>query len=176
MRQFLGVLNPWNEGYKPITTLFEIAVFPLARSTNHCLKMTRCFYKELDTILCCDHTFTAKSPLDILVGLEPVESGLSPEDELIGEEVEADDVVQLTAGSLSGLSSQELFCTPEMTWQLQSGKQEAGEQIPDVALRGIPYTLVEHFCQIRKRSRPSKEDVFQEVMQCSDVENREHKH
>ncbi|EMP41846.1 hypothetical protein UY3_00881 [Chelonia mydas] len=86
--------------------------------------------QELDTIFCCDHTSTVKSPVDILVGLEPEECGPSPEDELIDKEVEADDNVQPTAGSPGGSSSQELFSTPEMTRQLQSGKQEAGEQIP----------------------------------------------
>ncbi|KAM7181809.1 uncharacterized protein RBU57_000460 [Macrochelys suwanniensis] len=61
-------------------------------------------------------------------------AGPTPEDEVIDEKMELDDV-EPTAGSPSRVSSQELFFTLEVSSQsrqLHSGKQEAGEEIPGV--------------------------------------------
>ncbi|EMP41383.1 hypothetical protein UY3_01394 [Chelonia mydas] len=44
---------------------------------------------------------------------------------------------------------------------------------PDVAFRKSPQTLAKRPCQIRKCLRQSKEDMFQEVLQCSNAEKRE---
>ncbi|XP_050797837.1 zinc finger and SCAN domain-containing protein 29-like [Gopherus flavomarginatus] len=49
------------------------------------------FYKELDGILAGDLTSTAKSTMDISVGLELVESVSNPEEEVTDEEVESED-------------------------------------------------------------------------------------
>ncbi|XP_039359419.1 zinc finger and SCAN domain-containing protein 29-like isoform X2 [Mauremys reevesii] len=56
------------------------------------------FYKELDAILSGDPTSTTKSPVDTSVGLEMVERGPNPEDEVTDEEVELDDDVELPVG------------------------------------------------------------------------------
>ncbi|KAH1180230.1 hypothetical protein KIL84_009066, partial [Mauremys mutica] len=42
-----------------------------------------------------------------------------------------------------------------------------------VALRNTPRTPAERLCQIRKRPRRSKEDMFWEVLQFSNAEERE---
>ncbi|CAM2118419.1 unnamed protein product [Caretta caretta] len=47
--------------------------------------------------------------------------------------------------------------------------------MPDVASRNTPRTPAEHHSQIRKRPRHSKEDMFWEVLQCSNTEKRERK-
>ncbi|EMP24041.1 hypothetical protein UY3_18899 [Chelonia mydas] len=87
-----------------------------------------------------------KSPMDTSMGLELAESGPNPENEVIDEEVEVDDNVEHTVGSPG-----------------------------DMAFKGIPYTPAECFHQIRKHPRWSKEDMFQEVLQYSDAEKREHR-
>ncbi|XP_077673919.1 uncharacterized protein LOC144265286 [Eretmochelys imbricata] len=136
------------------------------------------FYKELNTILSGDSPSTAKRSVDTLGGMDAAKRGPNPEDEVIDEEVELDEDVQLPVGSPSGAGSQELFSTPEVSGQSQqslSGEQEAGDEMPDVDFRNTPCTPAEHLHQIRKRPRHSKEDMFQEVLQCSNAEKREHK-
>ncbi|CAM4643014.1 unnamed protein product [Lepidochelys kempii] len=111
------------------------------------------------------------------LGVEAVERGSNPEDEVIEEEVESDDDVQLPVGSSGGASSQELFSTPEVSRQSQqllSGEQEAGDKMPGMWPSGTPpSTLAKHLRQITKRPRRSKEDMFREVLHCSSAEKRE---
>ncbi|CAM4708700.1 unnamed protein product, partial [Lepidochelys olivacea] len=112
------------------------------------------------------------------LGVEAVERGSNPEDEVIDEEVESDDDVQLPVGSSGGASSQELFSTPEVSRQSQqllSGEQEAGDKMPETMWPSgtPPSTLAKHLRQITKRPRRSKEDMFREVLHCSSAEKRE---
>ncbi|EMP35934.1 hypothetical protein UY3_06900 [Chelonia mydas] len=98
-----------------------------------------------------DPTSTAKSLVDTSAGLETADSRLNPENEVVDEEVELEDDVERTAG-LSAVS-QDLFSTLEVSSQSQqfvSGKHHAGEESPDVAFRGTPYTLTEHLREIKK--------------------------
>ncbi|EMP40349.1 Zinc finger and SCAN domain-containing protein 20 [Chelonia mydas] len=91
------------------------------------------FYKELDAILSGDTTSTTKSPVDASAGLEAVERGPNPEDEIVDEKVELDDNVELPMGPPSGSGSQKLFSTLEVSSQSQqllSSEQEAGEETP----------------------------------------------
>ncbi|CAM4709795.1 unnamed protein product, partial [Caretta caretta] len=131
----------------------------------------------LGAILGGDLTSTTKSPVDTSAGVEAVERGSNPEDEVIDEEVESDDDVQLPVGSSGGASSQELFSTPEVSRQSQqllSGEQEAGDKMPGMWPSGTPpSTLAKHLRQITKRPRRSKEDMFREVLHCSSAEKRE---
>ncbi|KAM9172798.1 uncharacterized protein ACDP82_020224 [Pangshura tecta] len=109
--------------------------------------------------------------MDTLEGTEVAEREPNLEDEIIDEEVELDEDVQLPVGG-----SQELFFAPEMSSQSQQlldDEQEAGDETPDVAFRNTSHTPAEHLHQIRKRPRHSKEDIFQEVLQCSSAEKRE---
>ncbi|EMP30658.1 hypothetical protein UY3_12213 [Chelonia mydas] len=125
-----------------------------------------------------DPTSTAKSPVDTSADQEVVERGPNPEDKVIEEEVALDDNVQLPVGSPGAVGSQELFSTPEVSSQSQqllSGEHEAGEEMPDVAFRNTPGTPAEHMSQIRKCPQCSKEDMFWEVLQCSNAEKRERK-
>ncbi|KAM7176319.1 uncharacterized protein RBU57_002065 isoform 2-T2 [Macrochelys suwanniensis] len=118
------------------------------------------FYKELVGILGGDPTSTAKSTVDISVGLEPVESVPNPEEEVIDEEVEAED------GETRDASSQELFCTPEVSSQsLQS--------LSDFTSRNNPPTAAECLRKIRNWPRRTKEDMFQIMLQQSEAENTE---
>ncbi|EMP40717.1 Zinc finger and SCAN domain-containing protein 20 [Chelonia mydas] len=184
----------WEKGYDQDTVQCRAKelrkVYQKAREANHrssAVLKTCCFYKELDAILGSDSTSTAESPVDTSAGLKLVESGRNSEIEVLDEEVEIEDDVEAMAGSPGGVSSQELFSTPEVStqsWQSHSGKREAGEDTPgtwfcfvkcrDVAFRDTPYTLWEHFFQIRKCLRQSKEDMFWELLQYSDAEKREH--
>ncbi|XP_074801564.1 uncharacterized protein LOC141982910 [Natator depressus] len=133
------------------------------------------FYKELDAVLGGDPTSTAKSPTDTLVGLEAAKRGPNPEDEVIHEEVELDDD-EFPAESPGGAGSQELFSTPEFSKQLLSGEQEAVEETPaDVAFRNTPHTPAKCLHQIRGCRKCSKDDMFWEVLHCSNTEKREHK-
>ncbi|XP_073159892.1 uncharacterized protein [Lepidochelys kempii] len=127
-----------------------------AREANRCfgaMPKTCCFYKELDAILDGDPTSTAKSLVDISAGLEAADSGLNPEDKVMDDEVELEDNVEPMAGSSGCATSWDLFSTPEGSNQSQQpvfGAHDAGEESPDVAFRGMPYTLAEHLPQIRK--------------------------
>ncbi|XP_053882769.1 zinc finger and SCAN domain-containing protein 29-like [Malaclemys terrapin pileata] len=150
-----------------------------AREANHpsgASPKTCRFCKELDSILGGNPISIAKSPMDTLEGTEAAERGPNLEDEVIEAEVELDEDVQLPAGSPGGAGSQELFFTPEMSSQSQqslSDEQEAGDETPDVAFRNTPHIPADHLHQIRKRPRHSKEDMFQEVLQCSSEEKKE---
>ncbi|EMP23897.1 Zinc finger and SCAN domain-containing protein 20 [Chelonia mydas] len=107
-------------------------VYQKARETTHhssAMLKTCHFYKELNAILDYDPTSTAKNPVDTLAGLEPAQSEPNPEDKVIDEEVELDDDMELTAGSPSDASNQELFSTSQ-SQQSQSGEQEAREGTP----------------------------------------------
>ncbi|XP_043363770.1 uncharacterized protein LOC122458685 [Dermochelys coriacea] len=103
-------------------------------------------------------------------------SGLNPKEEVVDEEVELEDNVENMTGSSSGMASQDLFSIPEGSRQSQqsiSGVYDAGEESSDVDFRGTHCTLAEHLCQIRKRPRWIKEDMFQEVLQSSEAEKGE---
>ncbi|XP_030434589.1 zinc finger and SCAN domain-containing protein 20-like [Gopherus evgoodei] len=106
------------------------------REANHCsgaAPQTCHFYMELDATRG-DPTSTAKSSMDSSAGLELAENGPNPEDEVINQEVELDNHVEPTAGLPCGVSSQELFSTPEVSSQSQqshSNKQEAEEEIAE---------------------------------------------
>ncbi|XP_030395239.1 uncharacterized protein LOC115637784 [Gopherus evgoodei] len=149
------------------------------REANRCSSAspkTCRFYKELDAILGDYPTSIAKILVDTSEGTEIAERGHNPEDEVIDEEVELDEDVQLPVGLLGGAGSQELFSTPEVSSQSQQllfSEQEAGDETPAVALRNTPRTPAERLHQIRKYSRRSKEDMFWEVLQCSNAEKRE---
>ncbi|XP_034640877.1 zinc finger and SCAN domain-containing protein 29-like [Trachemys scripta elegans] len=107
------------------------------REANRCSSaapQTCHFYMELDATLSGDPT--SKSPMDTSSGLELAENGPNPEDEVINQHVELDNHVEPTAGLQCGVSSQELFYTPEVSSQSQqshSNKQEAGEEIPEAS-------------------------------------------
>ncbi|XP_074922648.1 calcyphosin-2 isoform X2 [Chelonoidis abingdonii] len=150
-----------------------------ARGANHpsgASPKTCRFCKELDANLGGDPISIAKSPMDTLEGTEAAEGGPNLENEVIDEEVELDEDVQLPTGLPSGAGSQELFFILEMSSQSQqllSDEQEAGDETPDVAFRNTHPIAAEHLHQIRKRPRHSKEDMFQEVLQCSNAKKRE---
>ncbi|KAG6921419.1 zinc finger protein 26-like, partial [Chelydra serpentina] len=57
----------------------------------------------------------------------------------------------------------------------EDSRESSGPESPisDVAFRNTPNMLAEHLRQIRKHPRCSKEDMFQEVQQCSNAEKRE---
>ncbi|XP_034613732.1 zinc finger and SCAN domain-containing protein 29-like [Trachemys scripta elegans] len=145
-----------------------------AREANHrssASPKTCQFYEELDTIVGGNLTTTTT---DALAGLEAAERGPNLEHEVIDEEVELDEVVPLLVELPSGAGNQELFSTPEVSSQSQqslSGEQEAGDETPDVG--NAPHSPVERLCQVRKRPRHSKEDMFREVLHCSNAEKRE---
>ncbi|EMP25487.1 hypothetical protein UY3_17434 [Chelonia mydas] len=96
------------------------------------VKDVKTCYTEQNAILGGDPTSIAKSPVEILTGLEAVERGPNLEGEVIDEEVELDDDVELLGESSSGVGNQELVTTPEVSSQSQqllSGEQEAGEEM-----------------------------------------------
>ncbi|EMP29242.1 hypothetical protein UY3_13651 [Chelonia mydas] len=70
------------------------------------------FYEELDAILGCDPTSTAKAPVDTSVAHMPVESGPSQEEEILDEDVEVDPEAKNDL-EVRDACNQELFSTPE---------------------------------------------------------------
>ncbi|EMP24515.1 hypothetical protein UY3_18440 [Chelonia mydas] len=72
------------------------------------------FYKELDTILGGDPTFTAKTTEDTLVAGVSVESGLSQEEEILDEDLEGEGYPESEDDlEARDACSQELFSIPK---------------------------------------------------------------
>ncbi|KAM7160051.1 uncharacterized protein RBU57_010405 isoform 1-T5 [Macrochelys suwanniensis] len=142
-------------------------VYQKARESNRCSSaaLETChFYKELDTILSGDPTFTIKIPVDTCGGqrLETADSGLNLKDEVVDKEVELEDEMGQATGASGTVASQDLFLTQAGSSQSQQsvcGAHDAGEGNSDVAFRGTHYTPAESLCQVRKLRR-SKEDVL----------------
>nr|XP_005313535.1 uncharacterized protein LOC101950865 [Chrysemys picta bellii] len=110
--------------------------------------------------------------MDTLVGLEAVESGPNPKDEVVDKEVELEDVVEPTAGWSSTMRVRNSF-------PVQRGVASSSTQFPEsmvqernVAFRGAPCTLAARLCQIRKQPRWSKLDMFRGVLQSSDQKKK----
>ncbi|XP_074795006.1 uncharacterized protein LOC141977195 [Natator depressus] len=134
-----------------------------------------------------DPTSTAKSTVDTLTGLEPVESGPNQRRKSLMKRwrlkkrwspmmrpVRSCSPLRTCLASVCSrpLASQKQERRPLFTTALPFIVNYAS---PDFTLRTNPPTAAEPLCKIRKRLRWTKEDMFRMVLQQSEVENTERK-
>ncbi|EMP39491.1 Arginine and glutamate-rich protein 1 [Chelonia mydas] len=134
--------------------------------TRQCSTEKHSFYRELHAILSGDPTFTYKSPVDTLRGLE-VASRVNPKDEVVDKEVELEEDVKQATGSSNGLPSQDHFLTLKGSSQPQqssSGMSEAGKGSSDMPLRassgGTPQSDKE--ANVKERQQEIEEKLIEE--------------
>ncbi|EMP39479.1 hypothetical protein UY3_03259 [Chelonia mydas] len=155
-----------------------------AREANHrsgAAPQTCRFYKELDIILGGDPTFTAKSTVDTLAGLEPVESGPNQRRKSLMKRWRLKKMWIPMMRPVRSCSPFRTCLASVCSRPLASQKQErrplfttallfiVNYASPDFTLRTNPPTAAEPLCKIRKRLRWTKEDMFQMVLQQSEI-------
>ncbi|EMP26988.1 hypothetical protein UY3_15917 [Chelonia mydas] len=75
---------------------------------------TYCFYRELHAVLGSEPTSIPKSPVGTS-GLELLVTGVNTEDDVLDEEVEAEENGGQATGRSSGMESQDLLLSPEQS-------------------------------------------------------------
>ncbi|XP_067410952.1 factor associated with metabolism and energy isoform X1 [Emydura macquarii macquarii] len=119
------------------------------------------FDKELEAIFSGDPTSIAKRTVDTSTGLETVDTGLNPNEEVVDEMVELEDNAEQGTGMFADMGSQDLFLTPEASHQSQlssSGMLDAGGELGCV-LEGKPFHSCRESAAEKKITMKKQRDV-----------------